>query len=588
MSTKTEHRTRIVLETDARGVDEASRKVKGLKSDLDFSDVVDDLSKSVLRLGHAIEEMGKRSKRSGDGGGGDGEDNRPRRKKRRGFAMGVLQGAGFGEYFPDEGLGANVAGRMVGRGARGLAGSASSLASSSYGGAQGVAQALTGIPFVGPMMAGLLQNAIGTGGSATAYLQAGQGMLSTQSGADLLDANLGSSATGKAPSAEERRNMRAYLDTKYGDYLKRATDLGYNPTEAAGTISSVLTRRGNRDRLSEGDRDRLGAASLGAQRLGIDPGLLGSFSRAQGMGMLKADKFKDDAAGVQVFQRGVGLALAMGLDSSSVVQDLASSLAAMEAKGVTLDVGSQLDLMAAAGATGMGQGAMNLARDARNIGQRVGGAKGPQTGAEVFALRTLYGFGQDGDTSPEALWTAQQKAEKGAVEPDAIERLRKRFGGQGDATAKLTLRSVAADMGMSLTTSQVDAILGQGDQARAGAFSAKEMLLSLSAAPGDTEGARKFADPGAGGIDLAAVGSGVTQGRMKQSAGTEAVRIAAGMEILTFLDNMERSQANMAESVAKFTGPGLAAVSGLLASASGKPIGILLEDIIAAIQELVQ
>lgn len=185
-----DRKTRVVVEAEAKGFEKTRRAAKetfrtlgdGKKvaKDMDGLDkTVGEVSKSLKGLRNAFKDLdrvmgsarGKRAIREirqevrllaqdlqkiSGGGGGGGSANR------RGFAMGVLQGAGVGEYFPSQGMGANVAGRALGRGARGAGRMAQSFGVGAFSGSSGFAQGLAGIPVVGGFMAGQFSNLIST------------------------------------------------------------------------------------------------------------------------------------------------------------------------------------------------------------------------------------------------------------------------------------------------------------------------------------------------------------------------------------------------------------------------------------------
>lgn len=93
-------------------------------------------------------------------------DEDEKHAQRRGFGMGVLQGAGVGEYFPEKGMVGNVLGRGAGRMARAAV---MTPLGGMFSGAAGVQEGLAGIPGVGGMLAGGLAAGLGAAQQAIMF-----------------------------------------------------------------------------------------------------------------------------------------------------------------------------------------------------------------------------------------------------------------------------------------------------------------------------------------------------------------------------------------------------------------------------------
>lgn len=108
------------------------------------------------------------------GGGGGGPSPAPRRGSVRGgsrhpgsFFRGLIQGAGFGEFYPDQ----SRAGMMKQAGGRMLGQMGAGIASMPFTGLQGMQQGLAGIPFVGGIAAGALSAGQADAQKALGYQQ---------------------------------------------------------------------------------------------------------------------------------------------------------------------------------------------------------------------------------------------------------------------------------------------------------------------------------------------------------------------------------------------------------------------------------
>ena len=158
-----EKKTKVVVETEARGfaktrreakqtfeamdpkehvkgykqlgfqVSEVGRQMRGLVAGLRAANKllrVDDGKKGMADMRKEVEKLrGELEKLQKLGGGGGAGGGAGKSGNRRGFAMGILQGSGFGEYFPEQGFGANVAGRALGGAGRRAGGVASAFGS---------------------------------------------------------------------------------------------------------------------------------------------------------------------------------------------------------------------------------------------------------------------------------------------------------------------------------------------------------------------------------------------------------------------------------------------------------------------------
>ena len=191
-------KTRVVLEAETRGFEKAKRDVKGVNDALGVKDSAKNFKQLDYQIGQLFRQMRglteglkqfnqqlRTTGRESDAFKGMAAsvrdavsgirsltqarerdtaqakrdaDERERLQKRRGFAMGVMQGAGVGEYFPEGGLSRNVAGRAVGSAGR-RAGHVGwgATGGAAFSGAAGFAQGLAGIPLVGGVASGQFQ-----------------------------------------------------------------------------------------------------------------------------------------------------------------------------------------------------------------------------------------------------------------------------------------------------------------------------------------------------------------------------------------------------------------------------------------------
>lgn len=223
MSSSKEIKSKFKLEFEAPGAEQTKKKIEGINKALSPSKItggmealskiqsrnlrqmaamqkqVASLSKTFAGLEKIVDRIGKAMDKIEGGGGRGGSGGGERRPPISGggggrsgggggggaggggegnFTRGVLQGAGFGQYYPSnqragmirQAFGASVGsfGRQVGGG----------LASSPFTGMAGIQQAAGGIPFVGGIASGAIGQAMGYGQSALAYQQSRLGLTS--------------------------------------------------------------------------------------------------------------------------------------------------------------------------------------------------------------------------------------------------------------------------------------------------------------------------------------------------------------------------------------------------------------------------
>lgn len=213
------NRTLKDLTSAAAGLDRAF--AKGGSSD-HFRGMAADIKEAVLAMKQLGEERGKQRQ---------AEAQHQQSAGRRGFGMGVMQGAGVGEYFPERGLSANVAGRATG----GLARRAGSLAWGStfgggFSGASGFAQGLASIPAVGGLLAGQVQNVMAAAQQGYQFHEGAQALNQFRSVGNAKAANAaGEAAARNAPQEDVLAAMDAARGARAGDatasYEGRVNDI---------------------------------------------------------------------------------------------------------------------------------------------------------------------------------------------------------------------------------------------------------------------------------------------------------------------------------------------------------------------------
>ena len=183
-----------------------------------------EFTKEIERLERQIESLTKAKEK--DAAADD------KRQRRRSFGMGVMQGAGVGEYFPEKELRANVAGRMVGRAGRGAAGMVGAVGQSFTGGmfsgVGGVSAGIAALPG-GGLVSGQIQAGAAAAQQNLAMQRSRMGFRQFQAG-DIMD----------RANAAGSRSLAAALASgsveTMGKYNARAMDAEYTARESAMAV----------------------------------------------------------------------------------------------------------------------------------------------------------------------------------------------------------------------------------------------------------------------------------------------------------------------------------------------------------------
>lgn len=617
-----ERRTTVVVEAKARGFEKTQREVKKTFGQLDTRE----LTKGFKQLTFLVREMGRqvsgltsgmkeanRAFRMRDSVQGtqrlgeeidrlrakvesltqakkrDDEVDR-RRANRQGFAMGVLQGAGVGEYFPAQGFTANVAGRVLGGGVR----RAAAFGAVPFTGTQGLIQGLSGIPIVGGFLAGQAQNAMGAASEALGVRQQMMGIraLSTAPAPDY--AAIRRRAERRAPQLGEgevrRRAREAYvsglpdlstrpgiLASLFGDApdpeVERARLAAVSVSQAREDVASINRARkraaGTRavSRAARGPfqealtagvrfggmgpqqsiqfaqsllqmaggsiqalgRGRITQAIAAQTRLGIGADVSGAFVRGQreGMGGVRAG---GPDAFMAALRGGMSLALE-GSDLTAYMRQMASQIMQWDSTGMPLNVRSAVAMsQALVGALG-GVRAARVAGGIRTAGQRIS-KTGPTSAEQFLMLRDLYGL--QAGASGEEFASALMRAEAGDFSPEGLQKFtaRARIPGKENMSA-LVLRDMFARGGVDMTISEAKKILAGGGGTPAGSIQA----------------AQKRAE----GFDLQKEAARILDPQLRAKAGRELGRFGAGERLLPTLSNMEKASNNMLKNFSRFS-----------------------------------
>lgn len=283
-----ERKTTVVIEAQPKGFDKAKRAAKGAYQELDpralnkgtkalnkelsalskqfrgMRDSMKDLDKllsmkdgvkgaaemrkEIERLNREVDRM---SRRGGAGAGASGGI-------RGGFGVGVLQGAGLGEVFVNNGFGRNVAGRMAGRGMR----RGASVATSGFSGLGGLAQAAGGIPIAGGFLSGQVSNLMATSQMGMAALRERQRLVPYMGAAALGDEMNAarSRAVGANPIA--KRDALAVTQAGYAAMQKAEAARSAPPPIRALDVMDIKSGRLNRAALSEARSANVDPATL--------------------------------------------------------------------------------------------------------------------------------------------------------------------------------------------------------------------------------------------------------------------------------------------------------------------------------------
>lgn len=513
------------------------------------------------------------------------------------FGMGVMQGAGMGEYFPEHGLTRNAAGRAVGGFGRGVfnAGFAGTVGSA-FSGASGVSTALQGVPVVGGMLAGQLQSTMAAAQEALGYEGVKMQLARFGYRGDTM------TTPGKKPptftedekkfesefAAEERdqrvnraMEMERAGEGAYGDYtelrdqeVKRSmaqekamgpkalavldrvregrfgekdapkktslfgigANFGMSLPETAQFAGSILeTAGGGFKQLGE----RQLSTALGMERrYGVGGDVSGAFMRGGRTGA--AGGATGEQATVQALKAAVELGLE-GSDLTAYMRDTAQALMSFDQTGIPIDINSLAALQKNIAMSGLGtmQGA-RIGRGLRDVGADIG-SSGPKNAAQMLIFRQMFGY-QGGGTKD--FFNASMNASQGKFAEGGFQNLLGSVmqGKGSDATEKnaMFLQQFLQQAGISISLPQAYDV-ARGDKA-AIAATQKDIAAGTSAASGITA------------ERIATAGMGATPGALRTAAGVTNARIGAGQEMLPAMQEFEKAQSAMLRNASEFSG----------------------------------
>jgi hypothetical protein len=359
-------RTKFRIEAEAKGFEETEKKAKKLGAALTpeklasgmqrldygmrqmerqfggLAKHLKGLNQLLHKFGTAVDKvnkLGQGVKKVGD------EVEKASQKMRRGaFLQGMIQGAGVGEYIPREGgaraMVAQTGGRMVGRAIAGIGGG---LASSPFTGLGGLQTAMQGVPVVGGLMAGQLQQGAAAAQSALAVQQARLSLSPFLPSGGAVRGAMGRARAGVMGEQFARQPMPGFLAPHQGpediEAQMRRLQAGETDRRARqrhGGISLEDARRAhaaNEDRRAEqfeaGRRGRADAAAGRArdQALGLTE------LRRQGKNLGAMNQIESMQFAQQLLQRRGGT-----LKGALKTRGVETALAAQTEYGVGTDV----------------------------------------------------------------------------------------------------------------------------------------------------------------------------------------------------------------------------------------------------------
>ena len=396
------HKTKIELEVDDRQVRGLDKTLSDAFDDRDvkeFDTAIEKSSQNVRKLTQNLEHLGRVQER-----------NRQQARNNRGGAAGGGGGLGFGGT-----VGATAIGTALGR----MGGRVNQVGGALGQGEGFISQALGGIPWIGGLLSGALNQSRQLYGEFAQQQQA----IATAS------STLGRRSLGGAG------NLFTAFGMDRGQAMQRAAQLAQ-----AGGIS--------------GDE-----ASPEFLEQALRMQMLGGIQNAPSVvrAMTTAGGSSRDAA--QAMTDAVSAGIAGGFRDARLgefLQVAASTLEQARRSGADVRVASILQLQrgfAQAGASFQG------AAGAQSVSELTGGLRNMQIGnnfASQIALRAA-GFGEEGVSYSDALLRLQSNPEQ--MLPAIIRQLRQASGGNVEATRSL-LRQVAPALGLNLSEQQVRDLAG--------------------------------------------------------------------------------------------------------------------------------
>lgn len=442
------------------------------------ADDVDRMGKGLERARKETRQLGEEAQRSGR------------------FMQGLVQGLGVGEYMPaGPGMGRQVAGRMIGRGARRVGRSAAGLASAPFTGLSGVAQGLQGIPVIGGLLGGQVMAAQATSQQFVQYqrqqLQLAPYMDPMQMAAQAQAARSGA----VSPAAATRmRGEALYRAARPGGAdLQSAVDAGI--TNVASSLTQGLPEK-IREPLEEGLRNAVGKTTVGKAIAAVsDP-------KAQENAFNEMLRRPEGAAAVSAAER-------------RITEKRQEAYFAEARKQIAIQKGNLAS-------QGLGLAGMNVTQSMQFAGQVMGVGGGTMAGAQgqgaissAMAAQTLLGAG------PQVSGAFLRAGRRGGI-----------VGAQGQAGPAM-VEAIRAGMEAGMDNTEVRDFLQQ-------IASAQEEFkrTGIPVAPKAIAGmGRAFAASGVGIGRGGAMGTALT--RRAQEIAQQGPRSAAEFQVLKQLGGFE-------------------------------------------------
>lgn len=344
------------------------------------------------------------------------EEKRKRKQRNRvSFARGVFQGAGMGEYYPDDNIGGMVrqaAGRKLGEFGRGLI-------SSPFTGAQGFSTMLGSIPIAGGFLQGQMNNAMGAAGDALNYRRSIEQTLP-----GMMDAGTYREALEKAGNTPISRRELARRTGQYGGSTEDAITAIVGE-RAGGDVTSA--RRGFANSLSAAGMEygvahqeqalQYGAqygqmtgqtsrtmnmddfrASLAAQNLGMGLDTSAALTRGRNMGGMRNGTGVEQGSTASILSRLAASAEALGMQGSDrdrYMREMASAVLNWDKTGIPVNFEGQNGMQSFLSGGMSPQRAQHVASQLQNSIQSVG-MQGPQSGLDFAMLQDFGGYSGGG------------------------------------------------------------------------------------------------------------------------------------------------------------------------------------------------
>lgn len=359
------------------------------------------------------------------------------------FSQGMLQGlipaAAYLKRGP--GMAAQAAGAALGSSGRQIIGGA---ASTPFTGAAGMSQMMAGIPFIGGLMAGKMQAAMGLAGPAMGFQQARLeraptvmgGAIATASGQSLIPTN----------TERFKRDLYAPMKRRYGYSRAEMEEMGGALTQSAGHGMATTEVR-----------EIMPVAAAAQRAYGVGPEVSGKFAQAAITGGIVGGP-----AGKEGLLSSLSDAVSLGLEGSDLqdyLRQIAGGFDEWKTTGIALNSKTLGEMSKDFSALGMaGVRAANMAMGMQQAGKTLAEG-GPTTPEQLMLLKTAYGFKGGGlGEYNEALMRAQEgKVEKGALWK--ILGQAEKAGGGTEAGAESVAVSMFGQLGITKSRREVRDLL---------------------------------------------------------------------------------------------------------------------------------